>query len=327
MRVLVTGGAGYIGSHTAKALSQAGHEPVVLDNFTAGHPWAVKWGPLAEGDLADQDFIRHVLREFGIQAVIHFAADALVAESVANPRKYYWNNVVNSLRLLDAMTHAGVRHIVFSSSCATYGEPNRVPIPENHPQSPVNPYGETKLVIERILRDYGPAYDLHWVALRYFNAAGADPEGEIGEDHDPETHLIPIAVQAAQGQRPHIEIYGTDYPTPDGTAVRDYIHVTDLASAHVQALDYLVAGGASVALNLGTGLGHSVREVIAVVGKLCDGRVPVKEGPRRPGDPPALVAEVGKAEKVLGWMPQYPDLDSIVETAWKWHSSRHGRST
>lgn len=327
MRVLVTGGAGYIGSHTAKALSQAGHEPVVLDNFSAGHPWAVKWGPLAEGDLADQDFIRHVLREFGIQAVIHFAADALVAESVANPRKYYWNNVVNSLRLFDAMREAGVRHIVFSSSCATYGEPNRVPIPENHPQSPVNPYGETKLVIERILRDYGPAYDLYWVALRYFNAAGADPEGEIGEDHDPETHLIPIAVQAAQGQRPHIEIYGTDYPTPDGTAVRDYIHVTDLASAHVQALDYLVAGGASVALNLGTGLGHSVREVIAVVGKLCDGRVPVKEGPRRPGDPPALVAEVGKAEKVLGWMPQYPDLDSIVETAWKWHSSRHGRST
>jgi UDP-arabinose 4-epimerase len=327
MRVLVTGGAGYIGSHTAKALSQAGHQPVVLDNFSAGHRWAVKWGPLAEGDLADQDFIRHALHEFGIQAVIHFAADVLVGESVANPRKYYWNNVVNSMRLLDAMLGSGLRHIVFSSSCATYGVPTRVPIPEDHPQLPVNPYGETKLAIEKILRDYGPAYGLQWVALRYFNAAGADPEGEIGEDHDPETHLIPIAVQAAQGERPHIEIYGTDYPTPDGTAVRDYIHVADLARAHVRSLEYLVAGGASTALNLGTGIGHSVREVVAAVGKLCDGRVPVKEGPRRAGDPPALVADAGKAQKVLGWKPEYPELDSIVETAWKWHASRHARAT
>jgi UDP-arabinose 4-epimerase len=326
MRVLVTGGAGYIGSHTAKALSQAGHEAVVLDNFTAGHRWAVKWGALAEGDLADQDFIRHALHEFGIHAVIHFAADALVAESVANPRKYYWNNVVNSLRLLDAMAESGIRHIVFSSSCATYGVPNRVPISEEHPQFPVNPYGETKLVIERILRDYGPAYGLRWVALRYFNAAGADPGGEIGEDHDPETHLIPIAVQAAQGERPYLEIYGTDYPTPDGTAIRDYIHVTDLARAHVQALEYLAAGGVSTALNLGTGLGHSVREVIAAVGKLCEGRVPVKEGPRRAGDPPALVAEVEKADKVLGWKPEYPDLDPIVKTAWNWNASRPARS-
>jgi UDP-arabinose 4-epimerase len=327
MRILVTGGAGYIGSHTAKALSQAGHQPVVLDSFSAGHRWAVKWGPLAEGDLADQDFICHTLHEFGIQAVIHFAADVLVGESVANPRKYYWNNVVNSMRLLDAMVGSGVRHIVFSSSCATYGVPSRVPIPEDHPQLPVNPYGETKLVIEKILRDYGPAYGLHWVALRYFNAAGADPDGEIGEDHNPETHLIPIAVQAAQGERSHIEIYGTDYPTPDGTAVRDYIHVADLARAHVKSLEYLVAGGARVALNLGTGVGHSVREVVAAVGKLSDGRVPFKEGPRRAGDPPALVAEVGKAEKVLDWKPEYPELDSIVETAWKWHASRHARAT
>ncbi len=322
MRILVTGGAGYIGSHTAKALSQAGHEPVVLDNFSEGHRWAVKWGRLAEGDLADQDFIRHALHEFGIQAVIHFAAHALVAESVANPRKYYWNNVVNSLRLLDAMAESGVRHIVFSSSCATYGVPNRVPISEDHPQFPVNPYGQTKLMIERILHDYDPAYGLRWVALRYFNAAGADPEGEIGEDHDPETHLIPIAIQAAQGRRPYIEIYGTDYPTADGTAVRDYIHVTDLARAHLMALEYLVRGGASAAVNLGTGLGHSVREVVAAVGKLSNGRVPVKEGPRRPGDPPALVAAVGKAEELLGWKPEYPDLDSIVEAAWKWHASR-----
>jgi UDP-arabinose 4-epimerase len=327
MRVLVTGGAGYIGSHTAKALSRAGHEPVVLDNFKAGHRWAVKWGPLAEGDLADQDFVHHTLREFDIQAVIHFAADVLVGESVADPRKYYWNNVVNSLRLLDALAGSSVGHIVFSSSCATYGVPSRVPIPEDHPQFPVNPYGETKLMIERILHDYGPAYGLRWMALRYFNAAGADPDGEIGEDHDPETHLIPLVVQAAQGDRPAIEIYGTDYPTPDGTAVRDYIHVTDLARAHVQALEYLAGGGASTALNLGTGLGHSVREVVAAVGKLCDGRVPVKEGPRRAGDPPALVAEVGKAEKVLGWKPEYAELDLIVETAWKWHAARHKHST
>jgi UDP-arabinose 4-epimerase len=322
MRVLVTGGAGYIGSHTAKHLARSGHEPIVLDNFSEGHRWAVKWGRLAEGDLADQDFVLRTLRNFNIEAVIHFAADALVAESVANPRKYYWNNVVNSLRLLDAMAESGVRHIVFSSSCATYGVPTRVPISEDHPQSPVNPYGQTKLMTERILRDYDPAYNLRWVALRYFNAAGADPDGEIGEDHDPETHLIPIAVQAALGRRPHVEIYGTDYPTPDGTAVRDYIHVTDLARAHLMALEYLVRGGASAAVNLGTGLGHSVREVIAAVGKLCGGHVPVKEGPRRAGDPPALVAEVSNASKVLGWKAEYPELRSIVESAWKWHASR-----
>jgi UDP-arabinose 4-epimerase len=322
MRVLVTGGAGYIGSHTAKHLARSGHEPIVLDNFSEGHRWAVKWGRLAEGDLADQDFIRRTLHEFGIQAVIHFAARALVAESVADPRKYYWNNVVNSLRLLDAMAESGVRHIVFSSSCATYGLPTRVPISEDHPQFPVNPYGQTKLMTERILRDYDPAYNLRWVALRYFNAAGADPDGELGEDHNPETHLIPIAVQAALGRRPHVEIYGTDYPTHDGTAVRDYIHVTDLARAHLIALEYLVREGASAAVNLGTGLGHSVREVIAAVGRLCEGRMPVKEGPKRAGDPPALVAEVSNASKVLGWKAEYPELSSIVESAWKWHASR-----
>jgi UDP-arabinose 4-epimerase len=322
MRVLVTGGAGYIGSHTAKHLARSGHEPIVLDNFSEGHRWAVKWGRLAEGDLADQDFIRRTLHEFGIEAVIHFAAHALVAESVADPRKYYWNNVVNSLRLLDAMAESGVRHIVFSSSCATYGLPTRVPISEDHPQFPVNPYGQTKLMTERILRDYDPAYNLRWVVLRYFNAAGADPDGELGEDHNPETHLIPIAVQAALGRRPHVEIYGTDYPTHDGTAVRDYIHVTDLARAHLVALEYLVREGASAAVNLGTGLGHSVREVIAAVGKLCEGRVPVREGPKRAGDPPALVAEVSNASKVLGWKAEYPELSSIVESAWKWHASR-----
>jgi len=324
MRVLVTGGAGYIGSHTAKTLSKSGHEPVVLDNFSAGHRWAVKWGPLAEGDLADLEFVRTTLRDFRIEAVIHFAADALVGESVANPRKYYWNNVVNSLRLADTMVELGVKHIVFSSSCATYGEPKQVPISEDHPQQPVNPYGETKLVIERILRDYDPAYGLRWIALRYFNAAGADPDGELGEDHDPESHLIPIAIQAALGRRPCLEIYGTDYPTPDGTAIRDYIHVTDLARAHVQALEYLAGGGASTAVNLGTGEGHSVREVIAAIGKL--GKVPAREGPRRAGDPPALVAEVSRARQVLGWTPDYPGLDAIVESAWKWHSASKTRS-
>ena len=324
MRVLVTGGAGYIGSHTAKELARSGHQPVVLDNFSAGHHWAVKWGPLAEGDLADQVFVLHTLRDFGIEAVIHFAADALVEESVRNPRKYYWNNVVNSLRLVDAMVESALKHIVFSSSCATYGVPSRVPIPEDHPQLPVNPYGETKLVIERILRDYDPAYGLRWVALRYFNAAGADPEGELGEDHDPETHLIPIVIQAALGQRSHVEIYGTDYPTPDGTPIRDYIHVTDLARAHVLALEYLAGGAESTALNLGTGRGQSVREVIAAVGKLCGGRVPAREGPRRTGDPPALVANAAKAERVLGWRPEFADLDAIVQSAWKWALSKVG---
>jgi UDP-glucose-4-epimerase GalE len=322
MRVLVTGGAGYIGSHTAKALAHTGHEPTILDNFNTGHRWAVRWGTLAEGDLADQSFVLRTLREHDIQAVIHFAADALVGESVSNPRKYYWNNVVNSLRLVDAMLELGIKHIVFSSSCATYGVPNRVPIPEDHPQAPVNPYGETKLVIERILRDYGPAYGLRWVALRYFNAAGADPDAELGEEHSPETHLIPIAIQAALGQRSHVEIYGTDYPSPDGTPIRDYIHVTDLARAHVQALEYLSGGGQSAALNLGTGDGHSVREVIASVGKLCGGRVPVREGPRRTGDPPALVADAVKAKQLLGWKAEYSALDAIVESAWKWHSRK-----
>jgi UDP-glucose-4-epimerase GalE len=324
MRVLVTGGAGYIGSHTAKALARTGHEPIILDNFNTGHRWAVKWGTLAKGDLADQSFVLWTLREHDIQAVIHFAADALVGESVSNPRKYYWNNVVNSLRLVDAMLELGVKHIVFSSSCATYGVPSRVPIPEDHPQAPVNPYGETKLVIERILRDYDPAYGLRWAALRYFNAAGADPDGELGEEHSPETHLIPIAIQAALGQRSHVEIYGTDYPTPDGTPIRDYIHVTDLARAHVQALEYLSGGGESAALNLGTGDGHSVREVIAAVGKLCGGRVPMREGPRRTGDPPALVADAVKAKQLLGWKAEHSALDAIVESAWKWHSRKQG---
>ena len=252
---------------------------------------------------------------------MHFAAWLLVGESVQEPRKYYWNNVVNTLRLLDAMLAAGVKLIVFSSSAATYGNPRTVPIPEDHPKEPVNPYGETKLAMERALQWYGNAYELRWMALRYFNAAGADHDGEIGESHDPEAHLIPLTIKAALGERPHVEIYGTDYPTTDGTAVRDYIHVTDLADAHVRALDYLTRGGESRALNLGTGHGYSVREVINAVGKISPQPVPAREGPRRAGDPPILVADASQAGTVLGWKPQHSDLETIIQDAWQWHQT------
>lgn len=320
MRVLVTGGAGYIGSHTAKALAKAGDEPVVLDNLSAGHRWAVKWGPLWECDLAEAAKLPRLLKTEGVDAVMHFAASLSVGESVQVPQKYYWNNVVNTLHVLDAMLEAGVRYIVFSSSCATYGNPQQVPMAEDHPQRPVNPYGETKLAMERALQWYGNAYGLRWVALRYFNAAGADPDGDLGESHDPEIHLIPLTLQAALGQRPHVEIYGTDWPTPDGTAIRDYIHVSDLSDAHVRALEYLVKGGPSRALNLGTGKGSSVREVIHAAGRVSWQPVPFREGVRRPGDPPVLVADPRHAEEVLGWRPQYSDIDTILLHAWAWHS-------
>jgi len=320
MRVLVTGGAGYIGSHAAKALAKAGHEPLVLDNLTAGHRWAVKWGPLLEWDLADTELLPQFLEKERVEAVLHFAASLLVGESVEKPRKYFWNNVVNTLNLLDAMMAANVKRIVFSSSAAVYGNPLKVPIPEDHPKEPVNPYGETKLAMERALQWYGNAYGVQWIALRYFNAAGADPEGELGECHDPEAHLIPLTVQAALGRRPQVELYGTDYPTSDGTAVRDYIHVTDLADAHVRALEHLADGGESQALNLGTGQGCSVREVIQAVGKVSPRPVPFREGPRRAGDPAVLVADASHAAKVLGWKPQRSDLMSIIRDAWNWHS-------
>ena len=322
MNVLVTGGAGYIGSHTCKLLAGAGYAPVAFDNLTFGHEWAVKWGPLVSGDLSDLDLIRNTLREHEIKAVIHFAANAYVGESMENPRKYFRNNAANSLNLLEAMLDADVKTLVFSSTCATYGIPEKVPIPEDHPQRPANPYGETKLFVERAMYWYAGAYGLRWAAPRYFNASGADPDGGIGEDHDPETHLIPIIIQAAMGQRPHIEIFGTDYDTPDGTAVRDYIHVTDLGDAHLRALNYLLEGGENIAFNLGTGQGHSVREVIESVERVSGREVPSKEGPRRPGDPPSLVADARRAEEVLGWRPQIPELDRIVETAWRWDESR-----
>jgi len=319
--VLVTGGAGYIGSHTCKALARAGFAPVVLDNLSFGHPWAVRWGPLVEGDLADPDLIARTLREYRVKAVVHFAAHAYVGESMRVPERYFRNNVSNTLNLLEAALQAGVRHVVFSSTCATYGIPRRVPIREDHPQIPVNPYGESKLFVERALRWLGEAHGLGWAALRYFNAAGADPDGEIGEAHDPETHLVPNAILAALRRAPALEIYGTDYDTPDGTAVRDFVHVTDLADAHVRALAHLVRGGESVALNLGTGFGHSVREVIAAVEGVAGVKVPAREGPRRAGDPPRLVADPARAAAVLEWRPRLSDLDTIVGTAWRWHAA------
>jgi UDP-arabinose 4-epimerase len=319
--ILIVGGAGYIGSQTAKRVAQAGLTPVVFDNLVYGHRWAVKWGPLVEGDLADGALIRSVLKEHAVTAVVHFAAYAYVGESVNNPRKYYRNNVAGTLNLLDAMLDVGVRDIVFSSTCATYGVPRAVPIAEDHPQMPVNPYGETKLAVERVLQWYQRAYPLRFAALRYFNAAGADPDGEIGEDHDPETHLIPLAIGAAMGGKP-LEIYGTDYPTPDGTAIRDYIHVQDLADAHVAALDRLRGGATNLFVNLGTGRGHSVREVIAAVEKVSGKKVPARESGRRAGDPPELVAEPRLAADVLGWTARIRAIETIVEHAWRWTRKR-----
>jgi UDP-glucose-4-epimerase GalE len=317
--VLVTGGAGYIGSHTCKALAAGGFVPITLDNLVYGHRRAVKWGPFIQGDLAEAALLRHVLHTHEIQAVVHFAAYAYVGESMQDPGKYFRNNVVNTINLLDAMVAGGVHSLVFSSTCATYGLPEVLPIVEDQPQRPVNPYGESKLFIERALHWYECAHGLRSVALRYFNAAGADVSGEIGEAHDPETHLIPLVIQAALGRRPQVDIYGTDYPTPDGSAIRDYIHVSDLASAHTKALEYLLAGGESVALNLGTGQGHSVREVIATVEAVGGCPVPARQAPRRAGDPPVLVAAGERARHLLGWEPQFSDLPTIVATAWRWH--------
>jgi len=319
MRILVTGGAGYIGSHTAKRLATNGHEPIVFDDLSQGHDWAVKWGPLERGSLADPARLADVFGRYDIGGVVHFAASALVGESMTNPGRYFQNNTVGTLNLLEAMRAAGVRTLVFSSTCATYGNPVRVPIDETHPQAPVNPYGESKLMVEKMLRWYGEIHGLRWIALRYFNAAGADPDGDIGEDHDPESHLIPLVIGAALGTRPPVKMFGTDYPTPDGTAVRDYIHVADLADAHLRALDRLGAGEASQAINLGTGSGHSVREVVDTVARIGGRPVPVVESPRRDGDPAELVAAPGRAQQMLGWTPRHAALETIVRHAWTWH--------
>jgi UDP-glucose-4-epimerase GalE len=320
-RVLVTGGAGYIGSHTAKYLSQQGVEPVVLDNLSVGHRSAVRWGPFVECDLADRVMLAAVFRDYCIDAVIHFAAHCYVGESITRPAEYFRNNIGNTLNLLDAMHAAGVRTIVFSSSCATYGVPSQTPISEKARQWPINPYGESKLFVERALKWYGSAYGLKWAALRYFNAAGADPDGELGENHDPETHLIPLAIQTALGLRRELQVFGTDYPTPDGSAIRDYVHVWDLAAAHFRALEYLCAGAETCTLNLGTGAGCSVFQVIRKVEAVSGLPVPVRLAPRRDGDPPVLVADPRRAFRVLRWTPRLSLLERIVDTAFRWHNA------
>ncbi|MEX0712742.1 MAG: UDP-glucose 4-epimerase GalE [Pirellulales bacterium] len=320
MNILVTGGAGYVGSHAARLLDRAGHQVWIYDNLSVGHRSAVLPGKLIEGHLADRARLEHVLREQAIEAVMHFAAFALVGESVTDPARYYQNNVVSSLSLLEAMRAAGVTSIVFSSTTATYGAPERIPITEDEPQRPINPYGFSKLVVERALADYARAYGFGYAALRYFNAAGASPDGDLGEDHTPESHLIPIVLQAALGLRDGVTIFGDDYPTPDGTCIRDYIHVDDLGDAHVKALARL-APGKGLELNLGTGRGHSVREVIESCRRVSGREIPVSIGARRPGDPPELVAASSRAQRQLEWQPRYQTLDSIVETAWRWHST------
>jgi UDP-glucose-4-epimerase GalE len=318
MRILVTGGAGYIGSHAVKLFLARGHDVWVYDDLSYGHRAAVPADRLIVADLADTPRLDHALMSNRIEAVVHFAAFAYVGESVLDPGKYYRNNLVNTINLMECMRRNGVNRIVFSSTCATYGTPKKVPITEDEPQKPINPYGAGKLAVERALADYAPAYRWGYCALRYFNASGAAPDGSIGEDHDPETHLIPLVNQTALGQRPAIEIFGTDYPTPDGTCIRDYIHIDDLAEAHLLALERLEPGKGSW-YNLGIGRGYSVREVIRTVEEVTGKKVPIKEGPRREGDPPELVAASAKAQRELSWKPRYTELRPIIETAWNWH--------
>ncbi|MBD2211179.1 UDP-glucose 4-epimerase GalE [Nostoc linckia FACHB-104] len=324
--ILVTGGAGYIGSHTVLALKRAGYDVVILDNLVYGHRDLVEQVlqvELVAGDTADRPLLDKLFQTHNITAVMHFSAYAYVGESVTDPAKYYRNNVLGTLVLLEAMLAASVKKFVFSSTCATYGVPEVVPIPENHPQNPINPYGATKLMVERILSDFDVAYGLKSVRFRYFNAAGADPTGLLGEDHNPETHLIPLVLLTALGKRESISIFGTDYPTPDGTCIRDYIHVSDLADAHVLGLEYLLKDNDSEVFNLGNGLGFSVREVISAAEDVTGLTIPVKECDRRPGDPPSLIGSSEKARKILGWQPQYPGIKDIVLHAWQWHQKRH----
>jgi UDP-glucose-4-epimerase GalE len=328
MRILVIGGAGYIGSHAARLFRQRGNEVWVYDNLSLGHAAAAAVAIGADrflsGDLCDAERLTGALRAHDIEAVVHYAAFAFVGESVREPEKYYQNNLVNTLTLLGCMRRAGVARIVFSSTCATYGIPQRVPITEDEPQQPINPYGRAKLGVEWALADYASAYGFGYAALRYFNAAGASPQGDLGEDHDPETHLIPLTLDVALGRRPSISIFGTDYPTPDGTCVRDYIHVDDLAEAHLLALQNLQPG-AGLRLNLGIGKGYSVREVIRLCEEVTGRPIRTEEGPRRPGDPPALVAAPERAMRELGWRPRYAELRPIIETAWNWHRTHpHG---
>lgn len=316
--VLVTGGAGYIGSHTCKALAASGITPVCYDNLSTGNRWAVRWGPFESGDISDLVRLKEVITSHEPEAVIHFAASAYVGESVSNPSKYYRNNVVGTLCLLEALRHTGINRLVFSSTCAIYGAPQQVPISETEPQCPVNPYGRSKMMIEQILADYADAYGLNAVALRYFNAAGADPDNEIGEVHDPETHLIPLVLEAALDNKRPVTVLGTDYPTSDGTCIRDYIHVSDLAEAHVKALEYSGRQAGYSIFNLGTGTGHSVSQVIDTVERCTNRKVAFKQGQRRPGDPPELVALPDKARDELGWQAEQSGIENIIRTAWNW---------
>ncbi|HBE80878.1 MAG TPA: UDP-glucose 4-epimerase GalE [Firmicutes bacterium] len=320
MKVLVAGGAGYIGSHVGLELSRWGHQPVVLDNLVKGHRQAVVTGKFIQGDVGDKALVKQIIQEEQIEAAVHLCAYSLVGESVTEPAKYFHNNIGNGLSFLDALRESGVNKFVFSSTAAVFGEPEKIPIPEDHPKNPTSPYGFSKLTFEGILKFYDRAYGMKYIALRYFNAAGADPEAAIGEDHQPESHLIPIVLQTAQGLRPHIEIFGTDYPTSDGTCVRDYIHVNDLAQAHILALEALAKGADSTIYNLGNGQGYSNRQVIEVAKKVSGKVISVKEGPRRPGDPAVLVASANRIKEELGWKPQYPQLEKIIETAWRWHA-------
>ena len=317
MSILVCGGAGYIGSHINKQLNIEGYETVVFDNLIYGHREAVKWGEFVQGDLSNIDEIESVFATHKIEAVFHFAAYAYVGESVEEPEKY--NNVANTLNLLKVMRKHGCNKIIFSSTCATYGEPDQVPITEDMLQHPINPYGATKLMVERIFKDYAKAYDLKFVVLRYFNAAGADPDGDIGESHDPETHIIPLVLDAASGKRPDIKVFGTDYDTADGSCIRDYIHVTDLAEAHLLALHHLEQGKESDFFNLGNERGTSVLEVIDSVKRVTGKDFRVTYSDRRPGDPAKLIGSSEKARRILGWIPQYGDIDTIVAHAWNWH--------
>jgi UDP-glucose-4-epimerase GalE len=318
MRILVTGGAGYIGSHAVRLFLSKGHDVWIYDNLSQGHRKAVPADRLIVGDLDEVPKLDHTLLIHRIEAVVHFAAFTYVGESVQDPGKYYRNNLVNTLNLMECLRRQQIGRFVFSSTAATYGIPDKVPITEDEPQRPINPYGSGKLAVERALADYAAAYGWSYAALRYFNAAGASPDGTIGEDHDPETHLIPLVLQAVLGQKPGIEVFGSDYPTPDGTCIRDYIHVDDLAEAHLLALERLEPGK-GLCYNLGIGRGYSVREVIRTAEQVTGKAVPVKEGPRRPGDPPVLVASSDKIQRDLGWKPRYTELRPIIETAWNWH--------
>ena len=320
--ILVTGGAGYIGCHTVRELARSGYHPISLDNLSEGHREAVLEGDLATGDLSDEALLESIFQDQPVDAVMHFASRCYVRESMENPRLYYEQNVGNALVLLRVMLSHGVKKFILSSTCATYGNPERVPIDETHPQNPINPYGESKFFVERILKHYDRAYGLRSVSLRYFNAAGASLDAQLGESHHPETHLIPRILKVAKGELEKLQIFGDDYPTHDGSCIRDYIHVLDLASAHIAAYRWLSEGQGSEVFNLGTGQGHSVKQVVTAAGQITEQEIPVEVSPGRAGDPPQLVANPRKANQLLGWWPKYSDLETMISTAWAWEQKR-----